>query len=286
MGTPTNESPVLEIGAGPFVTLRQYGVAEGLSIWRARHHRKGIGAQAVAAGFWQSRRVNALMGTLFAIGSLFFVIGAALSLWPGVAQSAGLSVSQVNILFFVGSAFFTTAAYLQLVQAANAPPHPGQPPATRGFKWFGWRPYDPGWIASVAQFAGTLLFNVNTYDGLNGGGSWLSQDFRIWVPDFVGSILFLISGYLVWIETCHKWFAWLPQELDWWIVAVNFLGCVFFMISACLAFVPPGGIGAGALALSTELLLAGAVCFFIGALLLVVEAATKAPSQAVAGLGR
>ena len=289
MSTPTGaapeHSPIRETGAGPFVTLRQYGLADGLSVWRARHHRKGVGGQQSGDGFWQSRSVNAVMGALFAIGSLFFVIGAALSLLPNVARAVELSVYQVNMLFFIGSVFFTTAAYLQLLQAANAPPHPGQPPAPRRFVWFGWRSYDPGWIASVAQFAGTLLFNVNTFDGLSGGGSWLDQDFTIWAPDFVGSVLFLISGYLVWIETCHKWFAWRPEELDWWIVAINFLGCVFFMISACLAFVPPGGIGAGALALSTEFLWAGAVCFFVGAVLLVVEAGAEPPNPATSGVG-
>jgi hypothetical protein len=40
------------------------------------------------------------------------------------------------------------------------------------------------------------LFNVNTFDAMLPGLDWLQQDLAIWVPDFNGSVLFLVSGYL------------------------------------------------------------------------------------------
>jgi hypothetical protein len=106
---------------------------------------------------------------------------------------------------------------------------------------------------------------------MHGGGGWLRQDLTIWGPDIVGSALFLIAGYLALIETCHGCWAWLPRELAWWIVMVNFLGCIAFMASACLAFVPPGGIVASIVIISTGFTLVGSLGFLTGALLSVPE---------------
>ncbi|MGA7952035.1 MAG: hypothetical protein WCA07_00805 [Gloeobacterales cyanobacterium] len=41
------------------------------------------------------------------------------------------------------------------------------------------------------------MFNVNTFDAMLPGLNWLQQDLTIWAPDFNGSVLFLVSGYLV-----------------------------------------------------------------------------------------
>ena len=54
-----------------------------------------------------------------------------------------------------------------------------------------------------------------------------------------GSVLFLAPGYLAFIETSHAYWAWQPKSLSGWVMFVNFLGCVAFMVSAVLAFVPP-----------------------------------------------
>jgi hypothetical protein len=83
---------------------------------------------------------------------------------------------------------------------------------------------------------GTLLFNANTFDAMLPGLGWLQQDLAVWIPDFVGSILFLASGYLAFGETCHTYWAWKPQSLSWWITFTNLFGCVAFMISAFFAF--------------------------------------------------
>jgi hypothetical protein len=72
------------------------------------------------------------------------------------------------------------------------------------------------------------------------GLGWLQQDLAVWAPDFVGSILFLGSGYLAFGETCYTYWAWKPQSLSWWITFTNLVGCVAFMISAFFAFVAKG----------------------------------------------
>ena len=104
---------------------------------------------------------------------------------------------------------------------------------------------------------------------------WLQQDLEIWAPDMAGSVLFLASGYLAFIECGHGRWSWQPRSLSWWITAVNLLGCVCFMISAVLAFTPPGGPAAEVVTLSILFTVLGALAFLIGSLLLLPEAAPE-----------
>jgi hypothetical protein len=219
-----------------------------------RHHRKGLRQPAAAQplefgvllrrGLWQPRQLNWWIGTVFACGSALFMIGGILSLAPQAAASWALDSTAVNSIFFAGSIPFTAAAYLQLYQAANAPESVAAGSTPRAdVVYFGWRPGNLGWLASALQFAGTLLFNVNTFDAMQPDLDWLQQDLEIWGPDMAGSILFLASGYLA------------------------------FMLSAVLAFVPPAGMAAEAVTLSIVFTVLGAAAFLIGALLLWPEAA-------------
>src|SRR5690606_5898329 len=139
---------------------------------------------------------------------------------------------------------------LQLYQAANVGEFPVLATGHTPRVYVGWRPTDIGWLGSFLQFAGTLLFNVNTFMAIDSSGSWLRQDLTIWQPDMLGSMLFLASGYLAFIEACHRHFAWLPGDLSWWVVSVNLIGCIAFMASAVFAFVPPAGQAHLALSLS------------------------------------
>lgn len=249
-----------------------------------RHHRKGLRQPAAAQplefgvllrrGLWQPRQLNWWIGTVFACGSALFIIGGILSLAPQAAASWALDSTAVNSIFFAGSIPFTAAAYLQLYQAANAPESVAAGSTPRAdVVYFGWRPGNLGWLASALQFAGTLLFNVNTFDAMQPDLDWLQQDLEIWGPDMAGSILFLASGYLAFKEWCQAHWAWHPHNLSWWITFINLLGCVAFMLSAVLAFVPPAGMAAEAVTLSIVFTVLGAVAFLIGALLLWPEAA-------------
>ena len=163
---------------------------------------------------------------------------------------------------------------MQLFQAANAGAFTpsGTRPRPR-ISTFGWHPHDIGWLSTALQFVGTLLFNVNTFDALHPGFDWLQQDLAIWVPDFFGSLLFLISGYLAFVETCHAHFAWRPDNLSWWVTLSNLIGCVAFMISAAYAFVPPTPMDFEATRLSLQFTLIGAVGFLLGSLLMLPESA-------------
>ncbi len=280
----TPELEVIEaLGPWSFVTFRRGRLAGQPFVWRSREHRKGLLARAEAdirASGWRGRflapaRLNSLIGCVFAFGSLLFLVGSILTLVPAWAQALGLTPDGVNTTYFIGSIWFTAAAWLQLFQAANAggfTPGPASPRRAR-LVLIGWLPGEIGWLACFLQFIGTLLFNVSTFAALGSGGDWLRQDVEIWAPDLLGSVLFLASGYLAVVETVHRYWGWQPRSLSWWVVFTNFLGCIAFMASAFLAYVPADGASAWAVALSVLLTGVGAVGFLAGSLLMLPEAA-------------
>jgi hypothetical protein len=164
---------------------------------------------------------------------------------------------------------------LQLYQAANAGEFSSdESPAPRRRALVGWRPGDIGWLSSALQFVGTVLFNFNTFDAMIPSLNWFQQDLVIWAPNIIGSILFLASGYLAFIETCHAHWAWKPKSISWWVVFTNLLGCVGFMISALLAIVLPGTPNIEIVHLSVLFTLLGAIGFLVGSLLMLPEMAS------------
>lgn len=171
---------------------------------------------------------------LFAIGSTFFAVATA----PGFAALAGAGAS--NALCFVGSWFFTTAAFIQLQLSDSG----------------------IGWWSSASQFAGTVLFNVST-----GASVWAhsvhAERRDVWAPDAAGSVAFLISGVLAVLVV--GW--WAPRSVDWQAGWINLAGCVAFGVSAAAVFVFKTGetVNASLANLGTFV---GALCFLAAALLL------------------
>ena len=185
-------------------------------------------------------KLNWWIGTIFAVGSLLFALASVLVLLPGLASSWSIASPKINGIFFAGSIPFATAAYLQLFQAANAGHFPEDHPESKpGMNLLGWRPHDIGWLSCAFQFVGTIMFNFNTFDAMIPSLTWFDRDLVVWLPNLVGSILFLLSGYLAFGETCHAYWAWRPRSLSWWVVSVNLLGCIGFMTSAIFSIVLP-----------------------------------------------
>ncbi len=183
------------------------------------------------------------MDSLFIVGSACFALGAI----PGYASL--VAPNTVVATFFIGSLFFTSAAALQYSLA------------TDGHLWV-WRPTDPNWSAAAVQFVGTLWFNINTFAARKTGLDAGQEDLRVWTPDFVGSICFLVaSGFAVVALTDRSWGA----NRAWWVTALNLLGSIFFMASAIAAFVIPdsGDLLDATMANSGTFL--GAICFLVAA---------------------
>ena len=114
------------------------------------------------------------MALLFALGSTCFLIGP----FPGYAQLVGATADAVT--FFLGSILFTAGGALQSLIAFPE----------RHFDGAGWA----AWRAATIQSAGTLFFNVTTYQALHTSLSNSRYDRLVWRPDAFGSICFLVSG--------------------------------------------------------------------------------------------
>ena len=132
------------------------------------------------------------------------------------------------------------------------------------------------WWASAIQFAGTLLFNLNTYDAMQAGLDANSYDRRVWTPDVLGSICFLVASWLAYAEAGHGWVSWRPDDLGWVIATLNLAGSIFFGLSAIGAYVisSTGEILSAALANGGTFL--GAIGFLVAAALLIPEASRDA----------
>jgi YrhK-like protein len=209
------------------------------------------------------------MAVLFVLGSLCFTAGGIASQWASTSRPA------IGVTFFVGSLFFTSAAYLQYAEAVNVG-HSIDPRARRS-RWrpASWEPHRIDWLASVVQLAGTVLFNISTFAALNTDLTTRQSDARVWAPDAFGSIAFLIASELAFAEVCHRWICVRRRTLPWRIVALNLLGSIAFGISAIASLVEPASgepVSAHLTNAGTSL---GGACFLIGALLLMPEAADE-----------
>jgi hypothetical protein len=253
------------VAVGPFVTRAAFRGPDGtLREWTSRRHRKRSASRAGASAWWQPTATGWWIALLFALGSVCFAVGVV----PAYVSAVGASTDAWT--FFIGSLFFTSAGYLQFLQAINAPVDAMG--ALRGKRrLFAWQPHRIDWWACAVQLAGTLFFNVSTFAATRSALD-PSQTHRIvWAPDLFGSIAFIVASWLAWVEVCHRWFAWRTEDVSWWIVAMNLGGSIAFLISAFAARTNPDTGEVANLPIANLGTFVGAVGFLVGALLLVPE---------------
>jgi hypothetical protein len=200
------------------------------------------------------------MALFFATGSLCFLVGP----FPGYAQLVGAAADAAT--FFVGSILFTAGGALQTWLSYGERNVPGSGRAA--------------WRAAVIQSAGTLFFNVTTFQALHTSISNSDYDRLVWRPDAFGSICFLVSGAIAYAASPRR--GWRPVRggRGWWEPAVNLLGCVFFGISAVAGYVVPSTGSILDLAAANWNTSLGAACFLACAVgsLLPSRADTPRPS--------
>jgi hypothetical protein len=199
---------------------------------------------------------------LFAVGSVCFAAGAL----PGYAGAVGLTADGTT--FFVGSLFFTTAGLLQYLEVANTRALPGLD--RRRWSLVTWEPDRIEWWASAVQLAGTLFFNVSTFAALS-ASTTQQVNRRVWTPDVLGSVCFLIASWLAWSEVCHGRWSWPPKGKSWWIAALNLAGSVAFGVSAIASHVVATTDQVRNESLMNLGTFVGAIAFLVGAVLLLPE---------------
>ena len=198
------------------------------------------------------------MALLFAIGSTCFLVGP----FPGYIDLVGPEADGVT--FFVGSIFFTGGGAMQTWLA-----WPERKASAAG---------RAAWWTATIQSAGTLFFNVTTYQALHTALDNSDYNRLVWRPDALGSVCFLVSGYIAYRASDRK--GWLPKRdtRGWWEPGVNLLGCIFFGISAVAGYVVPSTGSMIDLAAANWNTSLGAACFLACALATLYDGHTfKAP---------
>jgi hypothetical protein len=254
---------------GPFLTHVAWRSADGrVAAWSSRHHRKHsskLSRPGDEGVWWAPRRASWWIGVLFAIGSTCFFVGP----FPGFVELVGSAAD--GLVFFVGSIFFTSAAALQWLEAINA--DPGPEARRERFRLLAWEPHRIDWWASGIQLVGTVLFNLDTFHALQEGLGANEYDRLVWTPDALGSVCFLVSGYLAYAEVSGGYLRPHRRTLAWWIGAINLLGCIAFGISAVAAYWAPTEGSVLDLAAANAFTAFGGLCFLVGAVLLLPESA-------------
>jgi hypothetical protein len=196
---------------------------------------------------------------LFMIGSSLFAAGTA----PGFATLWGADAA--NLLCFMGSWFFTSAAVAQLSLSKPARRQTWEMPATRA-----------ECLSSGIQLFGTLNFNLST-----GAAVWAqrvaARRHLVWGPDAVGSIAFLVSGALgvaaVALAVGHVRLT----SRQWVAASTSMIGSIAFGASAAGAFVTKTG--------TTEDAQLAQLGTFVGALCFLIAAFLRLPKRFDASLG-
>ena len=258
--------------AGPFLTGATFRRPDGRLVdWSSRRHRKHASLLSrVRRGrehvLWAPHRVSWWIAVLFVVGSACFTFGPM----PWFLDLVGEHPDA--LVFFVGSLFFTSAAFLQWLETVNADVGPATP-RRRRFRLASWEPTRVDWWSTGVQLVGTLFFNATTFRALSTATTAPEYDKVVWRPDLYGSICFLVSGYLAYVEVTHGLSRRPPATLEGWIVSVNFFGCLAFGVSAVAAYVVPTTGSAVDVAVANATTAVGGLAFLVGAVLLLPEGA-------------
>jgi hypothetical protein len=202
------------------------------------------------------------LSACFALGSLAFAVASIASQWASTPRS------WIGVAFFAGSVLFTAGAAAQYRQAAAAGrTRPREPRLLRRLHPGSWAPGAADRPAALIQLAGTLFFNLSTFHAMKHGLTGRQEDLRVWTPDVVGSVCFLVSSELAFAAVCGRWLGVRRGLRDWRIAALNLVGSVAFGASAIAALVVPASDEPVDAAVANATTTLGALCFLAGALL-------------------
>lgn len=210
----------------------------------------------------RSSLVNAVAATAFLIGGSLFALGAFLA-------QAGVSPTACATIYLIGGVFFSTGGYASVLQVVNEPGQDEAAPAR--WRWWSHEPRRLQWLSATALFAGTLVFAINLLDSFIAELSPAAANRLVWSPDMVGCALFLVSGHLALVGIGGGRRFWQHRDLGWWIIAVNQIGSVLFMVSAVASFVSPSDGDELSVGIANWGTLLGALCFAVAGLMQELE---------------
>lgn len=268
--TPQGWTVLDRRSVGPFTTAVTYAHPDGSTVhWSSRAHRKHASRLSRVRlrhdnAWWAPHRASWWVAVLFILGSVCFAVAPL----PFFVEQVGAPTDAV--VFFVGSIFFTSAATLQWLETVNSDREPA-PSGEGSTRFLAWEPHRIDWWSSGVQLIGTVAFNVTTFRALSTAVDQPSYDQVVWRPDAVGSICFLVAGYLAYVEVAGGLRDPPPRTLEGTVVTVNLLGCLAFGVAAVADFVVPSTDHVLDVTVANAATAIGALCFLVGAALLLPE---------------
>ena len=250
-------------GPKPFVTWRTYQLPDSSEyLWESRHHRKGagprtyadrVGLRASSSGerdlnrspwlrFWAPHRLAWWISMVFTVGSAFFVVGAAGSLVPQDFPSDHAMSVFAESCYFIGATLYTASIYAQLLETINADRSIAPDRSTRAPKQFRWFAFEVTHLEFLVPFVlllGSLVFNYETVFALGSSVGLLPQ-LWLWESSMLGSLLFLASGVLQFIEAGHGYARFDPRNVSCWIAVLFIIGSIGFVLGSLPGLEPPG----------------------------------------------
>lgn len=140
---------------------------------RKRHSHLNAGRGST---WWAPSAIGWWIGILFAVGATCFALGAV----PGYLSAVGGEAD--GITFFVGSLWFTSAAFLQYLEAVNVDRDPSGVDFRQRFRLLAFEPRRIDWWATLVQLLGTLFFNATTFHALSVDLSVRQLNRLVWAP--------------------------------------------------------------------------------------------------------
>ncbi len=210
---------------------------------------------------WTPRDFEWRVTALFMAGSALFALGS----FPPYSQL--VDGRAVGITFVIGSLLFTTAALSVAVRVIDEDRNDG----TRTRWWSESRVARLRW-AAVIQLVGTLLFNINTIDAMVTTFTVEETNRLVWAPDFFGCIAFLVASHLYWWDTRSRRDNNDIHDPEWWSSLLNYVGSVFFMVSAIASFTLRTTGETINIAIVNSGTFVGALCFLVGSYVLLPPA--------------
>jgi hypothetical protein len=211
---------------------------------------------------WEPGSLDWRVAALFMTGAFVFALGS----FPPYAELVDARV--VGATFVGGSLLFTSAGYSQFLQVINTGDGADPRAGPESFRFWAWQTRSTLWWATSIQLAGTVFFNFSTIDAMIGSLTTKQAERLVWAPDFFGSIAFLIASHLAWRLVCKRIWCVQRDDADWWTASLNYVGSIFFMLSALAAFILPTNGEVVNLTVVNSATFVGAACFFVGAYLL------------------
>jgi len=208
------------------------------------------------------------------VGSLCFALGPlpSVAVWLGDRND--------SLVFVFGSICFTSAASLSFLQVVGEGPSGvagsgvvGSSVARSGSTVRRWRqPESSDWWADGIQLIGTLAFNVTTVMAMAVGWSARQENVRVWAPDMIGSVCFLLSSAVAMRAAAAAGRQLRAADTGWWIAVLNLCGSAAFGLAAIAALVLPASGGLAAPRMDNLGTSIGGFFFLVASLLLVTEA--------------